>query len=232
MNITLIGHSTILIEAEGRTILTDPFFSVFRNPLYQRVTPPARTREDLRNVDLVLISHLHFDHVDFPYLRMLPKSTPVVAPAITGSLLGLTGRRVRGLFAWQTAAFGPITVTAVPAVHLIETVGFVIQAEGKQVYFAGDTYYAGHLQQIGQRFQLNAALIPVTTFRLPMTMNNQGALKAARDLHPEVVIPIHQSLRQGSSVPAETPETYQAAVEKAGISTKVVLLPEGGCFKI
>lgn len=232
MNITLIGHSTVLIEAAGQTILTDPYFATSsNNPLFQRATPPARRREELLQVDLVLVSHIHFDHIDFPYFRRLPKSTPVVAPALTGRLLSLSGARVRGVFAGQTAVFGGVRVTAVMALHLVETVGYVIEAEGKRVYFAGDTYYGGHLARIGQRFQLNVALLPVTTFAVPMTMNNQGALKAARVLHPEVVIPIHEGLRQGAAA-RQTPETYQAAVESAGLATKVVILTEGGCYTV
>lgn len=60
----MIGHSTVLIEAAGKRILTDPFFSPYGNPAYARVHAPARSREELAGIDMVLISHNHFDHVD------------------------------------------------------------------------------------------------------------------------------------------------------------------------
>ena len=62
MRITMIGHSTVLIEAGGMKILTDPYFGTWGNPAYKRLAPPARKREELRDVDLVLVSHNHWDH--------------------------------------------------------------------------------------------------------------------------------------------------------------------------
>ena len=65
----MIGHSTVLIEIAGLRILTDPFFGE-GNLAYRRLCAPARTREELRDVDLVLLSHHHFDHVDGRFLRL------------------------------------------------------------------------------------------------------------------------------------------------------------------
>src|SRR5271157_6020805 len=79
MKITMIGHSTVLIEAAGKRVLTDPYFGLRGNPAYARVRPPARSREELTDVDLVLISHNHWDHTDRKFLRMLPPSAPVFA---------------------------------------------------------------------------------------------------------------------------------------------------------
>jgi L-ascorbate metabolism protein UlaG (beta-lactamase superfamily) len=77
----LIGHSTVLLEMDGTTILTDPYFGTWGNPAYRRLAPPALPREKLQDVDLVLVSHNHFDHTDrryfsgwrgmYPWLRRL-----------------------------------------------------------------------------------------------------------------------------------------------------------------
>ena len=71
MKITMIGHSTVLVEIAGQRILTDPYFGLHGNLAYARPRPPARSREELSNVDLVLVSHNHFDHIDRRFLRVI-----------------------------------------------------------------------------------------------------------------------------------------------------------------
>ena len=71
MKVTMIGHSTVLIEAAGMKILTDPYFGTWGNLAYKRTAPPSRTREELEAVDLVLVSHNHWDHTDSRYFRAL-----------------------------------------------------------------------------------------------------------------------------------------------------------------
>ena len=80
MKVTMIGHSTVLIEAAGMKILTDPYFGTWGNLAYKRIAPPFKSREEMAAVDLVLVSHNHWDHTDpgllsrllrpmFPWLR-------------------------------------------------------------------------------------------------------------------------------------------------------------------
>lgn len=230
MRITIIGHCTVLIETEGKQILTDPFFSSRVMPIYRRVRPPSRSPESLSGVDLVLVSHLHFDHCDRGYLRGLKTGAQVIAPPVTGQMLRLSGaKQIFSLFPWQSRQFGAIKITAVPAVHMDVTVGYVIEAEGKAIYFAGDTFYAPFMRQIGERFHLTAALIPVTTFRVPMTMDNAGAIKAVQALCPEVVIPVHLDLvgRLPIFPRRETAETFRAKLAGSGSKTPVILLKNG-----
>ena len=109
------------------------------------------------------------------------------------------------------------------------TTGFVIQSENKQVYFAGDTYYGAFMKEIGNRFQLDAALMPVTTYRLPMTMGEQGAVRAVQDLSPKVVIPIHLGIRPRFPFlrTNQTPEGFERGLREANLETKVILLKDG-----
>jgi L-ascorbate metabolism protein UlaG (beta-lactamase superfamily) len=230
MRITMIGHSTVLIESDGVRVLTDPYFGVWGNPAYARMVPPARTRQELRDVNLVLISHNHWDHTDRRYLRSLAAGVPVVAPSRSKWLTKLRGARtLLGMKAWEERRFGPLKVSAVPASHIAATIGFVIQGDGKQVYFAGDTFHRPFMNRIGERFRLDVALIPVTTFRIPMTMGESGAVRAVRDLAPAVVIPIHQGVRPRSPLlrTKQTPEGFARRVAAAGLRTEVVLLREG-----
>lgn len=230
MKITMIGHSTVLIEAAGKRILADPWFGAWGNPAYARLRPPAQTREQLRDIDLVLVSHNHFDHTDRRFLRGLPDATPVLAPSTTAWMTRVKGgRNVTGLNPWQNFQFGELSITAVPARHITFTVGYVVAAEGKQVYFAGDTYFAGFMQRIGREFHLDVALMPVTTFRIPMTMSEKSALRAAQGLAPKAIIPIHLGIRPRLPLlrTSQTPEGFQERVRQAGLPINVVILHEG-----
>lgn len=230
MKITIIGHSTVLIEAEGQKILTDPWFGTWGNPAYGRLAPPAMRREELHNVNLVLVSHNHFDHVDTRFLRGKAEGTPVLAPRLSGWMIGLYGvRNLVGMKTWEERRFGNIAVTAVPAIHVAVTTGFVIRAEGKAVYFAGDTFYGAFMRDIGQRFRIDVALMPVTTYLIPMTMGEQGAVRAAQDLNPGIVIPIHLGLQPRSPLlrTDHTPEGFARRLHAAGSRTTVTILQDG-----
>jgi L-ascorbate metabolism protein UlaG (beta-lactamase superfamily) len=230
MKITMIGNCTALIETEGMQIVTDPYFSPTGSLLYERLTLPTKTREELSDANLVLISHNHWDHTDSQYLRLLPNDTAVVVPKQAQQAIESRGaKNVAGLSAWETQHFGEITVTAVPASHVVPTIGFVVQSEGKRVYFAGDTYYRPFMKEIGQRFQIDVALLPVSQDRFPLTMNPENALRAVRALSPHVVIPIHLSvaLRLPFLRVNHTTDRFRRKVQEAGLECSVVILQEG-----
>jgi len=230
MRIAMIGHSTVLIEAAGRRILTDPYFGTWGNPAYARIAPPARTRAELSEVDLVLVSHNHWDHTDPQFFRSLGDNVPVVAPRAVAWMTRLKGaKQVIGLVKWERKEFDAVRVTAVPAAHVSVTRGFVIEAEKKSVYFAGDTYYGSFMKEIGARFRLDVALMPVATFRVPMTMGEEGAVRAVAALSPKVVIPIHLGIKPRSPLlrTGQSPEGFTERLQAAGLKTEVRVLREG-----
>lgn len=235
MRITMIGHSTVLIEAEGLKIVADPYFGTWGNPAYLRLEPPAMDRTELLDATLVLISHNHWDHVDGPYLRALSQDVPVLAPRGTAWVTRLRGaKRVVGMRPWQVRQFGEVAVTAVPAVHMALTVGYVIEAGGKRVYFSGDTYHRPFMKRIGGRFALDAALMPVTTYRVPMTMGERGAVKAARDLAPAVVVPIHLGIAPRTRLlrTSRSVDGFARRLKSAGLGAKVMPLGEGESWSL
>ena len=230
MKVTMIGHSTVLIEAAGMKILTDPYFGSWGNLAYKRTAPPSRTREEMVAVDLVLVSHNHWDHTDSRYFRALAASVPVVAPRAAAWITRAKGaKNVVGLGRWEQRQFGSVAVTAVPAQHMRLPGGFVIEAEGKHIYFAGDTYYGGFMKEIGKKFSLDLALMPVTTFRIPMTMGEKSAVHAVEALRPRTVIPIHLGILPRSPLlrTGHTAEGFSKRLRAEGGKTEVVLLREG-----
>jgi L-ascorbate metabolism protein UlaG (beta-lactamase superfamily) len=234
MQITIIGHSTVLIEINGTKILTDPYFGMWGNPAYARLGKPAKSRQDLRDVNGVLISHNHWDHIDGQYLRLLG-NTPVFAPKLTNWLLKLLGgQNVIGMTAWENRPIENVSVTAVPAIHLTATIGYVLQSENRRIYFAGDTFYGGFMNEIGQKFAIDVALMPVTTYRLPMTMDEKQAIKAVQALKPAVVIPIHLGITPRSPLlrTDQTPERFAQKLQESGSTAKVVLLQDGESYTV
>ena len=234
MQLTMIGHSTVLIETAGKRILTDPYFGTWGNPAYLRRGKPARSREDLADIDGVLISRTHWDHVDRKYLKGIGDS-PVWVPKTSRWMTKLQGgRNVTGLKVWDSCSIGEIKITAVPAVHLTFTLGFVIESEHKQIYFAGDTFYRPFMQQIGESFQLDVALMPVTTYRIPMTMGEKSAVKAVLALQPTVVIPIHLGIQPRSPLlrTTQSPEGFAQRLKESGSDVEVVILRDGEGFSV
>lgn len=230
MRITLVGHSSVILESAGTRLLTDPYFGTFGHIAYSRVTPPAVSRSELEELDAVLVSHGHWDHTDRRFFRGLDAAVPVLVPAGTSLLLRLKGvRNAVPMKTWHSLRIGGLAVTAVPASHLARTVGFVIQNLGSCVYFAGDTFYRPFMAEIGRRFSIDVALMPVTTFRIPMTMGEKGAVKAVRDLNASTVIPIHRGVQPRSPLlrTRQSTEGFAGRLRAAGVRSEVVTLAEG-----
>ena len=232
MKVTMIGHSTVLIEAAEMKILTDPYFGSWGNLAYKRIAPPFKTREQMLAVDLVLVSHNHWDHTDSRYFRALAPSVPVVSSARGGMDHPFASRAPCG---WprgygSRSSLAPFALPRRPHIHLAIPCGFVLEAEEKAVYFAGDTYYGGFMKADRcAASALDLALIPVTTFRIPMTMGEKRAVLAVEKLWPKIVIPIHLGIQPRSPLlrTGQTPEGFSRRVREAGLQTEVVTSARG-----
>lgn len=231
LRITMIGHSTVLFEIGGMRILTDPFFGLHGNPAYRRMAPPAVSREEMTGVDLVMLSHDHWDHFDRGFFRMLPASVPVIVPAVAREWMRLRGvRHPVGIRPWDSLRQNGVTVWGVPARHFGVACGFVLEHGRERVYFAGDTFCGGFHRQIARELAPGVALLPVTTYRLPMTMGEDQAVRAVRDLQPQVVIPIHLGLAPRSPLlrTSQTVERFADKLLAVAPGVRVVHLREGG----
>ena len=194
------GHSTVLIELDGIRLLTDPVTRSRIGPL--RRVEPVPVRDRLHEIDAVLISHVHWDHLDIPSLRHLGKDVPIFVPAGAGSWLrGIGFSDVRELAAGEMADVGGVAVRAVPAVHsgfrppfgpTAPPLGFIVRGSST-VYFAGDTDLFDGMAEFGEPIDL--ALIPVwgwgPTLGRGRHLDPHSAAQALRLIRPRAAVPIH-----------------------------------------
>jgi L-ascorbate metabolism protein UlaG (beta-lactamase superfamily) len=210
-----VGHATVLVEMGDRWILTDPMFSDRLGMVLKRNAPPGVDLDALPEVDWVLISHAHMDHLDHRSLYRLNESARLaVPPGVVPYLPKIAFSEVAPLAPWRAVERDGIRVTAVPVRHgngrfLLDELfrrdahtGYVVEYSGMTVFFAGDTGYdPEYFKAIGARWKIDLALIPVAPagsrlfrpFIRRVHVNPEEALRIFDDTHARYMIPIHHS---------------------------------------
>jgi L-ascorbate metabolism protein UlaG (beta-lactamase superfamily) len=195
--IVYVGHATVLVEMDGVRLLTDP---LLRGRLLHLRRVGEIAVEALGDVDAVLISHLHFDHLDLPSLRLLGRDVPIVVPRGAGALLARHGfGSVTELDIGVELSVGAVSVRGTPATHdarrlplgaRVEPMGHVISGS-RAVYFAGDTDLFDEMEALGP---VDVALLPIWGWGPSLGgghMNPRQAAEAARRMQASIAIPIH-----------------------------------------
>jgi L-ascorbate metabolism protein UlaG (beta-lactamase superfamily) len=199
LRVDFLGHAMVLIETDGVRVLTDPAFRGRIGPL--RRVAPVPDVDDLGRIDVVLISHLHWDHLDLPSLARLGRDVRIVVPAPAGAWLRAAGfPNAEEIGVGGSVAVGSVVMEAVPARHggfrpprgpRADPLGFVIRGS-RTVYFAGDTDLFDEMSSLGR---LDVALIPVwgwgPTLGRGLHLDPQRAAEALLRLRPRVAVPIH-----------------------------------------
>jgi L-ascorbate metabolism protein UlaG (beta-lactamase superfamily) len=250
--LTFIGHSTFLVQIGDAAVLTDPVFTTHAGPFGRfgppRVRPPALLLDALPRIDLVLVSHNHYDHLQPRSLRELQRRfDPVfVAPLGVREFLARVGlSRLVELDWWQTATAGGLDVTATPAQHFSARspfdryrtlwAGFALRTTDALVYYAGDTGYSPQFAEIGRRLPgIRVALLPIGAyeprwFMKPMHANPEEAVRMHVDLGARVSIGMHFGTFQLTDEPIDEPaERLARARAEAGLSDTAFRVPEFG----
>ena len=244
--ITFIGHSTFLIRTARTVIITDPVFTTHAGPFGitgpRRVRAPGLSPAQLPDIDFVLLSHNHYDHLQ-PSSMALFEGTPVLTALGVGRHLhrGPEEEGAIELDWWQQVTVRGAEVTCVPAQHFSARTpfdrnrtlwcGFVVRVDGVTIYFAGDSGYSPHFAEIGARCPgIDVALIPIGAyeprwFMEPVHMNPEEAVRAHLDLGPRISIGMHFGTFQLTDEAIDEPllaleqarEDYDVSAEAFGV---------------
>jgi L-ascorbate metabolism protein UlaG (beta-lactamase superfamily) len=197
--VAYLGHATVLIELDGTTLLTDPLLR--RRVTHLRRADVPRT-ERLKDVDAVLISHAHHDHLHLRSLRLLDRSTPIVVPKGLGRLVKLGRfRSIQEVDEGELVEIGSLRVRATHAEHSgsrqpgwlkAPALGYAIEGS-QRIYFAGDTdLFEG---MAGLVPSLDVALLPIwgwgPSLGRGLHLDPRKAAEALALLEPRIAIPIH-----------------------------------------
>jgi L-ascorbate metabolism protein UlaG (beta-lactamase superfamily) len=237
-SLTYVGHSTVLLQLGGARLLTDPLLRARVAHLRRDARPPAD--EVRERIDAVLISHLHYDHLDLASLRLV-RSSRVLAPRGAGRLLHRARiGDVEEVGVGDVVEVAGVRVEAVPADHdrnrrpggaNAEPLGFVV-GRSERIYFAGDTALFEGMSRLAP---IDVALLPVAGWgpRLgPGHMDAAEAAKAAALLHPRLAVPIHwgtfrpRTSRRGGWF-SEPPRAFAAGVAELAPEVGVRVLEPG-----
>ncbi|WP_281784180.1 MBL fold metallo-hydrolase [Sinimarinibacterium flocculans] len=251
--LTWIGHSSFLLQFAGRNLVTDPHLTARASPLRRagprRLNPPALDFPDLPPLDLALISHDHYDHLDEATVVRLSREHPSLHFVVPLGLKAWFARRgivrVTELDWWQHTDIGGLRVHAVPAQHFSGRgardrnatlwCGFVVESDGRRAYFAGDTGYSPDFAAIGARFApVDLALIPIGAyaprwFMQAMHIDPEEAVRIHRDIGSRFSVAMHWGTFRLTEEPIdEPPQRLRAALDAAGIAQDRFRVPAHG----
>lgn len=255
LRVTFVNHATLLIQTNNVNILTDPIWSDRCSPVSfagpKRHHAPGVRFEDLPPIDVVILSHNHYDHMDVPTLQRLARehNPRIYAGLGNGAFLRSKGiENVTELDWWQPAPISDgVRVNAVPAQHFSSRgladrdanlwCGYVFETPNGPIFFAGDTGWGSHFENVRKRFgAMKLALLPIGAFRPEWFMcavhiSPKDAVRAAHALGAEVSIPMHYGTFHLGDDGQDEPVQVLRREVAANPGRRFEVLPPGGTFE-
>lgn len=216
LRVTFVNHASVLVQLDGLNVLTDPQWSEYASPVSfagpRRRRPPGIRFEDLPPIDVIVISHNHYDHLDLPTLRRLVAAFPnvrIYTPLGVDLLLEREHLPHQpSLDWWQQVTLSPdVKLISVPVQHFSARglgdqnctlwSGWVLEGPSGRTYFGGDTGYGPHFKMVRERLGASrVALLPIGAFRPEWFMGHvhvspSEAVQAAIDLDASTSVGMH-----------------------------------------
>ena len=248
--ITWIGHSTFFMQKQGLNIVTDPVWAKTMG-FSKRLTAPGLRIDELPDIDVVLISHAHYDHLHIPSLKQLKGKPLFIIPEGLGYLFKRHQLHNFVELAWyEKHIVGDLEIHFVPAKHWTRRMlwdtntshwgGFVLQtaSDSESIYYAGDSGYFRGFKEIGERFNIHTALMPIGAyepdwFMHPSHVTPEEAIQAFQDVGAKIFIPMHYgAFMLADDTPEEAIDRLQVHWEKASLVDKQLsILALGETFR-
>jgi L-ascorbate metabolism protein UlaG (beta-lactamase superfamily) len=243
--ITWIGHASFLIQFTDLNVLIDPNFANWLF-LLKRIKRAGLRIRDLPPIDLVLLTHAHFDHFHKPTLRRLPHPKIGVMPRGVGDLArGLGFSRVIELEWWESFAQAEWCVTFTPSKHWgARTLhdkhrgygGFILEHQGRMIYHAGDSAYFHGFKEIGRKFAPEIALLPIGAYHPEsfrrVHIGPDDAVRAFKDLRAKVFVPMHYGTFKLSFEALDEPARWLMEIAEAEKLTSQIKILDAGVPKV
>jgi L-ascorbate metabolism protein UlaG (beta-lactamase superfamily) len=241
VRITWIGHATFFLQFAGHSVIVDPNWAKWHGPV-KRHRQPGFALRSVPEVDLVLVTHAHFDHLHKPSLKILQARDGIVVPQGSGSLVRKLGfPATHEMRIWDHLDFAELEIIHTPCHHwgarfIHDTHrdygGYIVRTGGKSIFHCGDSAYFDGFTDIGKRFDIDVALMPIGAYESPsgrdVHMNPEEAVRAFADLGAKVLIPMHYGTFPLGNEPHHEPvERLLMEADRLGISERI-LIPEEG----
>lgn len=239
--VTWIGHASFLLQFADHSVLVDPNWARWHG-FVKRQRHPGFDIKLVPLVDLVLVSHAHFDHLHKKSLKAVDSHEGICVPKGSAKLVRRLGfHAVHEMALWEQRVFGDLTIIHTPSHHwgaryLHDTHrdygGYIIKSGELSIFHCGDSAYFEGFKEIGSRHHIDIALMPIGAYNAPsgrdVHMNPEEAIQAFLELGAEFMIPMHYRTFPLGNEPDHEPE--QRLLEEArrlDIEHRIIVLNEG-----
>ena len=241
VRLTWIGHASFLAQFDTHTLLFDPNWANWHGPV-KRQQAPGFPLDQLPEVDLVLVSHAHFDHLHKKSLRAVQSRHGIIVPQGSGNLVKRLGfDDVREMKVWDEHHIDDVRILHTPSHHWgaryghdthRDYGGFLTGVSGRKIFHCGDSAYFEGFKEIGEREDICIALLPIGAYEAPsgreVHMNPEEAIQAFLDLDADLMIPMHYgTFPLGNEHPDEPVERLLAEARRLDLSDRIII-PEPG----
>jgi L-ascorbate metabolism protein UlaG (beta-lactamase superfamily) len=241
IGLTWIGHASFLIQTPEVNMLIDPNWAKWLKVI-KRLKQPGFEIHHLPEIDFVLVTHAHFDHLDRRTLRKVAADQPIVVPIGVGNLVHDLGFHiVHELDYWERVKLGPLEVALTPCYHWGARFladlhrgfgGFAITAGDRTIFHCGDSAFFPGFREIGEHYQIDIALLPIGAYDAPtgreVHMNPEEAVRAFIELRAKTLVPMHYgTFRLGYEPIHEPLQRLLAAARGHDLEDRVLVMTEG-----
>ena len=242
VRVTWIGHASFYLQFAGHSLVIDPNWAKWHG-IVRRQREPGLPIDAIPELDLVLVTHAHFDHLHKPSLKILRSKDGIVVPRGSADLVRRLGfPAVHEMKVWERIGFGDLHITHTPSHHwgaryLHDTHrhygGYWIESAGKTVFHCGDSAWFEGFEEIGRRLPgIDVALMPIGAYDTPsgrdVHLNPEEAVRAFAEIGAKVMIPMHYGTFPLGNEPLHEPlDRLLQEADRLGLSERI-LIPEEG----